>query len=263
MNRNCTGHFIANLHFLNSCPGCAIRARLVKWFCKRFLPIPAKGKQSGLQCIVQQCIAAAVKVARNFTVLIQFQFGDIPTLYNVSIVQATFYCFLVCRTRHLMARHPRYKHRLNRQNIHRRIIDRVDLHQIFLRAGRQSLRQLITEARPRFGEVLITHRRRLGTLAKVRYPLYHPLCRTGNHRRVRCMVQIAVGTHLAKTPALAQKRRNGAIYRNDPPFACPGTVCKRKMIADIVQHKSRNILRILQVALDIALAVLLAQPFLQ
>ena len=111
--------------------------------------------------------------------------------------------------------------------------------------------------------MLITHRRRLCTLAKVRYPLYHPLCRTGNHRRVRCMVQIAVGTHLAKTPALAQKRRNGAIYRNDPPFACPGTVCKRKMIADIVQHKSRNILRILQVALDIALAVLLAQPFLQ
>ena len=122
MNRNCTGHFIANLHFLNSCPGCAIRARLVKRFCKRFLPIPAKGKQSGLQCIVQQCIAAAVKVARNFTVLIQFQFGDIPTLYNVSIVQAAFYCFLVCRTCHLMARHPRYKHRLNRRNIHRRII---------------------------------------------------------------------------------------------------------------------------------------------
>ena len=263
MDRNHTGGFIIHLDLAHLCAWGSIGTRFKERFCKCLFPIAAKSCQLFLQSIVQQGIAARIKISRNFSLFVELQICNRPALDRMRIIQATFYCFLVCRTCHLMARHPRYKHRLNRRNIHRRIIDRVNLHQIFLRAGRQSLRQLITEVRPRFGEVLITHRRRLCTLAKVRYPLYHPLCRTGNHRRVHCMVQIAVGTHLAKTPALAQKRRNGAIYRNDPPFACPGTVCKRKMIADIVQHKSRNILRILQVALDIALAVLLAQPFLQ
>lgn len=95
-----------------------------------------------------------------------------------------------------------------------------------------------------------------------RHPLDHSIRRAGNDRRIYGMVQVAVSTHLAKPPAFAQKRCNCAVYSNHTLLTCRREICKRKVAANVVQHKTCNILCVLQITLHKTFAVFFAQLLL-
>ena len=209
-------------------------------------PVSAVSAELPLQRLIQQAVALRHIVVLNLSVLIELQLGKRLLDDEEAVIKGggAFDRFLVRRARDLSPRHARDKQRPQR---HFRIAVKrqVQLTEIFHRVACQAAFKLLAELRPRVREA-VDHLAGLGVdlngaafvpPAVSADALNQTVRRAGDDERVDCMVGIAVRAELPDTPALAQVRRDGSVYRGN---SFPALIRRRKfqIIVQIIHEEA-------------------------